>query len=356
MPTTGSDAPPRPGPGSAAFWQGNALGARSVRFTLTVMAPFAAVPLLGEGLWIAYALLTAILGFMMDVGGPARVRLAAMTIAGLVILAGTAIGTATAGSDAALALALAGAGVIYALVESLHPSAAFAARFLCISLVIGSLYIPIAPRDIAVVAGFVLFGWGLSVLWDRVTGVWRPRTGPTLGQVVAHIRASRCGRLLFAAVVAATIATAFLVSEVLSLHRSHWTLLAIVVALKADPVQSRAMIRDFLSGTLLGVVVALGYGAVFHSPMALVIGMTLAALARWPAQQIHTVLGVAAITAFALLILELVAILTRTPTHAPFERAIDVAVGSAFALLALHLNLLAQRLFCQPGEPPAATA
>lgn len=340
---------------TAAFWQGNGLGARSLRFTLTVMAPFAAVFVLGEGLWIAYALLVAILGFMMDIGGPARVRLGAIALAGLVILAGTAIGTATAGHEAALAVALAGGGVLYALLESLHPSAAFAARFLCISLAIGSLYIPIQPEDVAVVAGFVLYTWGVSVVWDRLTGVWRPRAGPTLPDVLAHIRASRCERLLFAAIVAVAIASAFLLSEGLNLSRSHWALLAIVVGLKADPVQSRAMIRDFLLGTLVGVVVALAYGAAFATPKALVIGMILAALARWPAQQIHTVLGVAAITAFALLILQLVAVLTGTPSHAPLERAVDVATGCAVALAALHLNLVAQRLVCRPAPTAGAS-
>ncbi len=350
---TGSDAPSPapPGPGSVAFWQADGLGARSVRFTLMVMAPFAAAVVLGEGMWIAYALLVAILGFMLDVGGPARVRLAAISIAGLVILTGTAIGTATAGNEPALVLALGTAGVLYALVESLHPSAAFAARFLCISLAIGSLYVPITPQDLAVVAGSVLYVFAVSVLWDRLTGVWRPRTGPRLGDIVAHIRASRCERLLFAAIVALTIACAFLSSVVLGLSHSHWALLAIVVGLKADPVQSRAMIRDFLLGTLVGVGVALGYGALFPAPKALVIGMTLAALARWPAQQFHTVLGVGAITAFALLILDLVAVLTHTPSSAPLDRAVDVAIGCGFALAALHANLLAQRLICRPDQP-----
>ncbi|MGH2341212.1 FUSC family protein [Segnochrobactraceae bacterium EtOH-i3] len=350
MAPAGSASPaPRPGPGSAAFWQGNALGARTARFTLTVMGPFAAVPLLGEGGWIAYALLIAILGFMMDVGGPVRVRLAAIAIGAAVILAGAAIGTATTHSEAGLALALAGAGVAYALVESLHPSAAFAARFLCISLAVGSLYVPLTLTEAAIVAGFVVYTGLVSVLWDRATGQWRPRTGPHLRDVVAHIRASRCERLLFAAIVAVTVCLAFLTSEALGLKRPQWTLLAIVVGLKADPVASRKMIGHFLAGTLVGVAIALGFGTLVTTPKGLLVGVTLAAAARWPAQQIHTVLGVAAITAFALLILELVAVLTHTASHAPLDRAVDVLVGCGFALVALELNLLAQRRICRTG-------
>ncbi len=337
---------------TAAFWTGNGLGARSVRFTLTAMAPFAAVFVLGEGVWIAFALLVVILGFMLDTGGSARARLRASLAGGLVVTAGTAIGTAASGSEGLTACALALAGVFYALVESLGPSAAFAARFLCIGMAVGALYVPLQPVDVAIIFGFAVYGWGVSVLWDRLTGVWRPRTGPTFRDVVAHIRASRAERFAFAAIVAATVALAFAASTFLDLHRSHWTLLAIVVALKADPDQSRAMIGDFLIGTVIGVAVALAFGMVFSSPKELVVGMTLAALARWPAQQIHTRLGVAAITVFVLLILHLVALLTHTASHAPLDRVVDVAVGCAFALVALHANIFVQGLIART-RPPA---
>ncbi len=78
------------------------------------MAPLFAALLFGEGLWIAYALLTCILGFLLDTGGSARHWLGAIAVAGAVVLAGARLGTLASSNTALIALALAFTGMLYA--------------------------------------------------------------------------------------------------------------------------------------------------------------------------------------------------------------------------------------------------
>jgi hypothetical protein len=65
-----------PGPAeSDGAWRGDGLYARSSRFGLTLLAPIG-VGILGQGSqWLAYAILTCLLGFTADTGGPPFRRL-----------------------------------------------------------------------------------------------------------------------------------------------------------------------------------------------------------------------------------------------------------------------------------------
>ena len=65
---------------------------------------------------------------------------------------------------------------------------------------------------------------------------------------------------------------------------------------------------------------------------------SLAALLRFPAQQRHGALGIGAISAFVILLLELVGDLTGTPSRAPVDRLIDIALGCGLSIVALWTN------------------
>ncbi|HVG51689.1 MAG TPA: FUSC family protein [Xanthobacteraceae bacterium] len=338
-------APPQPSAAaSLSRWHGDGLLGRSIRFTLLLMAPLFAALLFGGGLWIAYALLTCILSFLLDTGGSAPHRLGAIAVAGAVVLAGTGLGTLASGNTALIALALAFTGMIYALVESSHPSAAFAARFMCLTTAVGALYVPLQIEDVIAVTVSVAYAWLVSVGWDAVTGIWRPSTTPRLDDLLAHLRATERERWVFAIVVAATVSAAFLTSWALGFEHSNWALLAIVAVMRSDAQLSRRMILNLMLGTLIGVGIALAYGVVFTSPLALMIGMAIAAMVRWPAQQVHTALGLAAMAAFIILLMQLAAIETSGTSHAPFERVVDIALGCGFAVVALGLNGAAQMM------------
>ena len=323
-------------------WHGDGLIAQSIRFTLTVMAPVVAGALFGADLWVAYALLTGILGYMMDTGGPALPRLGAITAAGVVVLAGAALGTLVSGSIVLITLALAFTGLLYGLVESSHQSAAMAGRFFSITFAVGALYIPLQQIDAVAVGAFVIYTWLVSVAWDLATGMWRPSTAPKLQDIVAYLKATRAERWLFATVVAGSAVAAFLTCKALGLERPNWALLAIVVVLRADAQLSRQMIINLMLGTIVGVAAAFGYNEFFPSPIGLTVGMVIAALVRWPLQQLHGALGLAAMAAFIVLLLQLVSVVTGIETHASQDRLIDITIGCLFGLAAIWINGKAQ--------------
>lgn len=341
-PPSAASQPPVNGP--VPRWHGDGLTARSIRFALTVMAPIVVGLAVGVNLWVAYALLTCILGYMMDTGGPAASRLGSIAVAGAVVLCGAGLGTLARGDSALTTLVFAGTAMLYALVESSHPSAASATRFLCLTAAIGALYAPLTLEDVPAVAAFVLYAWGVSVAWDVATGMWRPSTAPDLKAVIAHLRASRAERWAFAAIVGAAVAAAFLTGKALGLEHPNWALLAIVIALRSDAQASRRLVVRLMLGTLVGVAIAFVYGTLFVSPAALMVGMTLAALVRWPAQQLDGALGLAAMAAFVVLLLQLVAHMMGDTSHAPLDRLVDITLGCGFAVAALWINGRAQAM------------
>lgn len=349
-PATPLAPPVLPPPGR---WHGDGLISRSVRFALTVMAPVTLGLVIGLNVWLIYAMVTCILAFTLDTGGPARERLVWMAIAGAVVLAGSGLGTLVAGHMALTVIAFAAVGVIYALVESLHQSAAFAARFACLTLAIGALYAPLQLVDVGAVAAFALYAWAVSLAWDMVVGVWRPSAAPTLRHLMVRLRATERRRWIFAAAVAIAVPGAFLTSLALGLHRPYWALIAVVLVLRADAMASGRLMAQMLAGTALGVLAALGFGWAFPSHTAALIGMVVAALVRWPAHQYHGALGNAALTVFIMLLLEFVAGGVTGAAHDIIERLIDMGIGCAFALLALGLDRLALRALKPRAQWPA---
>ena len=156
----------------------DSLTARSIRFAVTVLAPIALNLALGPQPWLVYALLTAIASYSVDNGGSARMRLAWMGGVGFAIVLGAGLGSLAAESRALTIAVFALGGVVYALSESGHQATLTLARFFCFGLAVGALYRQIAPLDVAVVIGFVLFAWAISAGWDLVTGKWRPAELP----------------------------------------------------------------------------------------------------------------------------------------------------------------------------------
>lgn len=323
-------------------WHGDLLAARSIRFALTVMAPIAVGLTVGVDTWLIYAMVTCILAFAMDTGGPARERLLVFAAAGAVIVLGAGLGTALAGHTGLVVAGFALVGALYALVESLHPAAAAGARFLCLTLAVGAIYAPLEGRDLGVVAGFAAYAFLVSLGWDWLTGIPRPSTAPSLPELLARLRATERTRWVFAGAVGTAVPLAFLTCLALGLHRPYWALIAIVIVLRADALSSRRLMAQMLLGTLLGIALAVGYGLLVPYHAALLVGMAVAALLRWPAERRSGALGTAALTAFIMLLLELVAGTLGRAEHDIAERLIDVMVGCGFALVALWLDRLGQ--------------
>jgi hypothetical protein len=111
----------------AGGWQADGFYARSSRFGLILLAPIGA-GIVGQGTqWLPYAILTCLLGFAADTGGPPVRRLTGYLIAGLVVLVGGVLGTAARGDAVLTALAPGMVAVLYGLVEGSHASYATSA-------------------------------------------------------------------------------------------------------------------------------------------------------------------------------------------------------------------------------------
>ena len=335
------------------LWHGDGLLGRSVRFTFALMAPIVVGLVVGASSWVAYAILTCILGYMLDTGGPALSRVPNFAVAAFVVIAGAGIGTLAYAEPEMTALALGGTAMLYGMFEGLHRSAAAAFRFLCLAVAIAALYSPMHVFDIAVVGGCALYGWVLSVSWDAMTGIWRPSSGLKLEQISSYLKEDQASRLVFASITGLTVAGSFFLARSLGLEHLNWAILALILVLQSDAEQSRRTAKNLFSGTLLGVAVAWLYGVLFESPHALILGMTIAAIIRWPVQQRRGSLGFAAMAVFIVLLLQLVARLAGHPSHAPADRLIDISIGCAISIVAVYVNAAAQWLMHRIGSMSA---
>jgi hypothetical protein len=329
----------------------DSLTARSIRFAITVTAPIALNLVLGPQPWLVYALIASIAAYSMDNGGRPMVRLLWIGSIGIAILLGAALGSLVHDNRALTIVAFAFGGVVYALSESGHQATITLSRFFCFGLAIGALYARIEPFDIVVVLGFAGFAWLVSVAWDIASGRMRPATLPSLADIVVAMHARLLDRWTFAIAVACAVPVTFLIGAAFGEQKPYWAMLALVLVLRADFNSSRKLMVERFVGTVLGVAIAVIYAALLPYHRALMVGLVLAALARWPAQQRHGALGVGAITAFVMLMIELVAS-SRGQAAMLFEaRIINTAIGIAVALLALAFDRALHRL-----RPGASTA
>jgi Fusaric acid resistance protein-like len=329
-------APPKPG--SDPLW------ARSLRFAATVLVPVLIGLSEGGGAWLPYGMLAAIVGFSADTGGRPGPRLAWMAAAASCLAIGGAVGTLVQGSAVMLCLTFAVAGVLYALTESAHALALTMSRFTCFALALGGLQAPLEPRNVAIIAAVVLLAWVISVVWDIVAGAWRPSTAPHWRTVMLALHARELKRITFAIATAIAIPLAFLVSTALGLQKPYWTMLTLVLVLRVDFLSSRRQMIERFIGTMLGVLCA-GLIATFAPSHATMIpALIVVALLRWPAQQQHGVLGVASMTAFVMLTIEITAISAGQALPFLEERILDTAIGCLFAIVALVLERTLRRI------------
>jgi hypothetical protein len=322
---------------SAALPEADSLPARSIRFALTILAPVGLNLFIGVQPWLVYALIASIASYSVDVGGRAAIRLGWMAAVGAAILLGAGIGSLVANSHPWTILAFAFGGIVYALSESGHQVTLTVARFFCFGVAIGALYARLAWLDIGVVAGFVGFAWAVSAGWDLFSGA-RPPIAPELHEIYRAMQARLLDRWTFAIIVALAIPLAYFLSTASGEQKPYWAMLALILVLRVDFNSSRRLMAERFLGTVLGVVVAALYAVLFPNHIALTIGLVLAALARWPAQQKHGALGVGALTAFVMLMIEL-AVPSRGQAVPLLEaRIVNTAIGCGVALLALGLD------------------
>jgi hypothetical protein len=321
---------------------------RSLRFAISVLTPPGVCWALHYDQEIVFALVPSIASFSTDPGGPPVSRLMWTAGGGMAFVAGNVAGGLVPNGAESVAL-FAAAGAIYAFSESSHQLVVTIARFLCFGMAIGAFYAHAKLIDVAIVASAVAFVFLVSLAADLVRGGLRASTAPTPRQFIDGIETRETERLVFAASAAIAVALAYAATASFQLARSYWTLLALVLVLRLDFMSSWRLVVQRIAGTFGGVIVAGLVVIVFPSHAVQAGAMLIAALLRWPAQQRHNMLGVAALTAFVMLLIDLAANTRQEALLFLGARLLDTIIGCLFALVALCLTWGAMMVLRKSG-------
>ena len=340
-----------PVPPSALPLHGDALIARSVRFTLLLMAPLAVGAVFGAGASDFPTRCSPPSSPSCSTrGGPALPRLSTIAVAGATVLAGAVLGTLAAGNIVLIALAVAVAGFAYALIESMHPSAAAVGRFFCLSTSVCALMRRSGRST-----------WRLSPAssftpgWSRSPGIWRLECGGPPPR--PSFASSQSGWATAAASAGSSPSwspqrspASFLTGKMLGLDYPNWALLAVVIVLRADTDFSRHMIVNLMWGTLVGVAVSWTWIEFFRRRWRCrsvwrwwrqCAGRRSSCTARWawarwpPSSYFSSSLSPSRPE--------------ELMRHTPVDRLADIALGCGFSLLAVWVNRGLQRRPAREG-------
>lgn len=328
-----------------------AMTGRSVRFTLTVMAPIVLTLFTGPQNWLVYAMVAAIVAFAGDAGGRPLARLAWMATGPLALAVGLALGTLATG-DTLFVFALSmGAGLAYGLVETAHPHLLLATRFFAFGIVLAGLVSAPVPVDFLAILIMLGFSWAVSLLSDLHDGRFQALSVPPAASIGLSLRGSTGPRVAFAIAVALSIGAALAAAAMAGSVRPTWACLTVLLVMRSEVLGSMRLAFERVVGTLGGVIAAVLVADAANHRLTLVV-MALAAFVRWPAQQFHNALGVFCLTLFVLLMVEIVAPDTRTAALLLHERLTDTVIGAIAACAGLAAFSVLQRSL---GKLPADT-
>ncbi|WP_175561675.1 FUSC family protein [Kaistia soli] len=331
---------------------------RSIRFTLTVMAPIVVTLVTGPENWLVYAMVSAIVAFAGDAGGPPLARFGWMAIGPLALSAGLALGALAAGHLGFVFALSMGAGLAYGLVETAHPHLLLATRFFAFGVVLAGLVSAPVPVDYLAVLVMLVISWLISLAGDLHDGQWHPLSVPPAASIGLSLKGPAGPRIAFAIAVMLSIGAALLAAQLLGSLRPSWTCLTVLLVMRSEVVSSLRLAVERVIGTLGGVVVAVLIADLGNHRLTL-FAMALAAFVRWPAQQFHNALGVFCLTLFVLLMVEIVSPDRQTTALLLHERLTDTVIGAIAAGLGLLAFNRLQRWIgpiAQRSRPPRQEA
>lgn len=311
-----------------------AMTERSLRFTLTVMAPIAVTLVAGPQNWLVYAIVAAIVAFAGDAGGPPLARLGWIATGPAALAAGLAAGALATGHGTLVFALTMGAGLAYGLVETAHPHLLLATRFFAFGIVLAGLVSVPQPIDYLAILVMLVFSWLVSLASDLRDGRWQALSVPPAATIGLSLQGATAPRIAFAVAVALSIGAALAGAVAIGSARPTWTCLTVVLVMRSEVVSSLRLTVERVAGTLGGVIAAVGIADLGNHRLTLA-AMTLAAFVRWPAQQFHNALGVFCLTLFVLLMVELVTPDTKGALMLLHERLTDTVIGAVAAAAGL---------------------
>lgn len=310
---------------------------RSVRFVVTVMVPVGIAFAIGTRSWLVYAVLSAITGFLGDEGGRPLLRLGYMLTGPCALLGGVAVGGVGWPNSGFIALTVL-LGLFYGLVEGGHPLLLLVARFAGYGLVLGFEVAALRATEILAAFAAALAAWLISLAWEAARRAPRQvGVEPALLSLGRALRLWR-RRWSFALAGGLSIGAANLVGIWVGLGHAYWATLTILIVLRDDMTESAEAVTHRVSGTLLGVAAVAALITWLPGPQALFAAMVVIAALRWPALSLDLTLGTACITAFVLLVADLLAASPVAEMRVLQDRLLAIMVGCCFALAGLRLR------------------
>jgi hypothetical protein len=301
------------------------------------MAPVGVAFATGAQPWLVYAVLGAIVAFLGDEGGKPVLRLGYMLVGPGALVAGATIGSIVRTDSIFVAITVL-LGLFYGLVEGGGSHLLLIARFGGYGLVLGFAVAHLKFADAIATGTAVLVAWIVSLAWDIARRRLRELSvEPVLTSLWCAVVAWR-SRWIFALAAGLSIGAANVVGLWMGLGHSYWSTLTILVVLRADLLESADAITHRVSGTLLGVAAMAVLISCTSNPEVRFAAMVIVAALRWPALSMHLTLGTACITAFVLLVADLLAVSPGAEMHVLQDRLAAIMVGCCFALVGLGLQ------------------
>jgi uncharacterized membrane protein YccC len=301
------------------------------------MTPVGVAFAAGARPWLVYAVLGSIVAFLGDEGGKPMRRLGYMLIGPGALVAGATVGSIVRTDSTFVAITVL-LGLFYGLVEGGAAHLLLIARFAGYGLVLGFSVAHLEFSDAIAVGTAVLVAWIVSLVWDVARHRSRELSVKPVLTSLWRAVVNWQSRWTFALAAGLSIGAANVVGLWIGLGHSYWATLTILVVLRVDLMESADAITHRVSGTLLGVAVVVVLISCTSNPEVRFAAMVIIAALRWPALSVHLTLGTACITAFVLLVADLLVVSVGDEMRVLQDRLVAIMIGCCFALVGLGLQ------------------
>jgi hypothetical protein len=314
--------------GQALLWD------RALRGALSVAGPSLLGVALGDPELGLIATLCALWPWINDLGGDLRDRLINMATSGDAILLGGLLAY-VAGNDywaqlGMLFLCAVAIGWVHNTSRGLEN----AARCMGFSFVIAATLDLASPRLILPALGGA--GWAMLVAWSdqRIRGRYAVETGGSVRAGLAHFWGPHAADWRFGLRYALAAALGLGLAEYFGATHAAWVTITTLAVMRPNDSESVQLVLQRAFGTLIGVGVALAIVSLSHNAWHLTAAAIVLAFCIAPGMIWQRWSGFAAITAMALVLLDMALLTQGGDRPLLSERIYDTALGCAIALIA----------------------
>jgi hypothetical protein len=312
--------------GQALLWD------RALRGAVSVGGPITVGVLLGNPELGLIATLCALWPWMNDLGGELRDRLVNMATSGDAILLGGLLGF-IAGDDFLAQLGvLFLCAVVIGWAHNTSRGLENAARCMGFSFVIvATLHIADWALIVPAAGGSV---WAMLVAWgdDHLRRQYAVETGGSVRAGLHHIRGVHASDWRFGLRYALAAALGLALAEHFGATHAAWVTITTLAVMRPNDSESVQLVLQRGFGTLIGVGIALGIVSLTHNAWQLTAAATVLAFLISPGLIWQRWSGFAAITAMALVLLDMALLTQGGDRPLLSERLYDTGLGCVIAL------------------------